>query len=664
MITDISNLDVKRLKARVSTIKGSKKATIKDTNYMEQTENLKMMDVYRQDWDSLNPFRLRYQRASRFHRGDQWSDLIEDENGDVMTEDAYIRSQGKLPLKQNIIRPMAKSLGGLFRAETGKSIVISRKPNSANVEKMLSNALQYALQINEAREMDPRTFDLFLLSGLPIQKVGYDFLDTQQRYDIKIDYIDPQYIFFNADIKDIRLNDLRRIGQIHDVTMDELIVNFAKNEADKKQLEKFYSGTYQQEVITQYGLTDARGRALNFYLPDEPHKCRVVEVWEKKAVETIEYWDKANGEEGYWEGTVQEIIAINQARVTKFQNNGIPEEVWEKGLIHFDQTNGFKWFYKYLTPFGHVLRQGETPYEHKSHPFIMYPYPLINGEVWGPIEDVIDQQKYINRLITLWDFIMGTSAKNTLVLDKGSLNGQKPETIASDYRQVGGVIVLDYQGGKNKEPMELGGKMANLGITELIGMQLKWMQDISGVQPAMQGQTGNSGTPASKYAMEIQQTTLNNRDLMESFSSFRKNRDMKVLKTIIQYYRSPRYLAISGKDQTQLYDPELLTEEASEFDLVIGQSTDSPTYKTWNDEMLLEMVRNGILDLKMALPHINAQWAQALLEDINNQEEQLNSGQITPQQAVGNINQAYQNRSGVQPQQINNLSNMVQGKAA
>ena len=89
---------------------------------------------------------------------------------------------------------------------------------------MLSNALQYALQINETREIDPRTFDIFILSGLPVQKVGYDFISEYGRFDVLVDYIDPQYIFFNSDIKDVRLKDLRRIGQLHDVTLDELFV--------------------------------------------------------------------------------------------------------------------------------------------------------------------------------------------------------------------------------------------------------------------------------------------------------------------------------------------------------------------------------------------------------------------------------------------------------
>jgi len=658
MITDISDIDVKRLARRAGGIKSGKRATIKDTNYKDVAANVRMMETYRQDWDSLYDFRKRYRRVCKFHRGHQWSDYTENDSGETVTEATYIREQGKLPLKQNIIRPLAKSLEGLFRSESGKSVVVSRKPKSSEIEKMLSNALHYALQVNNNREIDARTFDLFILSGLPIQKIGYDFIHKYGRYDVMIDYIDPQYIFFNTDIKDVRLNDLRRIGQIHDITWDELFVHFAKNDADKKKLRQFYSAVSKDELNDGFGLSADRAASLDFYYPNEKHKCRVIEVWEKRAVDVIEYWDKAAGEEGYWDGTVEDIERINAKRIKKFVENGIPEDEWDNYLIHYDTSVGFKFFFKYLTPFGHVLREGETPYEHGSHPYVMYPYPLINGEVWGPIEDIIDQQKYVNRLITLWDFIMGTSAKNTLVLDKKSLDGQRPEDIGSDYRQVGGTIVLDMSNGA-KEPKELGGKMANLGITELIGMQLKWMQDISGVQPAMQGQAGSSGTPASKYAMEIQQTTLNNRDLMDSFSSFRKDRDMKVLQILIQYYKDKRYLAISGKDDSQVYDPEMIQGDVSEFDLTISKSMDSPTYKQMIDEMLKEFVMNGLIDMEMFLTHSNLPFADALLEDLRNRKEQMQKGTMSPQDAVQGVSEQFSQQQGVNQGNLNQVLQMM-----
>lgn len=655
MITDISKVDINRLRASKRGKGLSKAQTVPKTEYSAMNENVANMQVYKEDWDSLAAFRERYRRVCKFHRGDQWSDKTTNDAGQTVTEETYIKEQGRLPLKQNIMRPIAKSLEGLFRSEKSKSIVISRLPNSGGQEKMLSNAIQYALQVNSTREIDARTFDLFILSGMPIQKIGYDFIHKYGRYDIAIDYIDPQYIFFNTDIKDVRLNDLRRIGQIHDVTLEELYVHFAKNEADKTALRDIYRGVPRYEFNSTYGLSQDRAEDLDFFTPTETHKCRVIEVWEKRAVDIIEFWDKADGSEGVWELPLEQLIYINNERINLYTTNGIPEEDWL--LIEYDQTVGFKWFYKYLSPWGHVLREGLTPYEHNSHPFVMYPYPLINGEVWGPLEDIIDQQKYINRLITMWDFIMGTSAKNTLVIDKNSLAGQNLEDIASDWRSVGGVIALDLKNGAQM-PKEYGGNMANLGVTELIGMQLKWMQDISGVQPAMQGQTGSANTPASKFAMEISQSTLNNRDIMDTFQSFKLDRDMKVLKTIIQYYRSKRYLAISGQSEANLYDPELI-KNSSDYDLTIGQSMDSPVYKNWIDEMLKEFVMNGMIDMEMFLSHSNLPFSQALLEDLRNRKEQIQGGGMTPQEAVSGLSQNFNQIANPDQGNLNKAMNMM-----
>ena len=48
-------------------------------------------------------FRLERRRNKDYAYGRQWNDEI-DANGLVMTEEQYIRSQGNIPLKNNLIR--------------------------------------------------------------------------------------------------------------------------------------------------------------------------------------------------------------------------------------------------------------------------------------------------------------------------------------------------------------------------------------------------------------------------------------------------------------------------------------------------------------------------------------------------------------------------------
>lgn len=662
MITDISSFDVRSRTRSKLGLKPKQKVPPMTADINEDLvvqSGLQELMALQGDYDSLANFRYRFKRATKYLRGDQWSDYITDDNGDIVTEEQYIQSQGKIPLKQNIIRPIVKSLSGLFRTDRGKSVVISTKPGSAKAEKMLSNALQYVLHQNDAREIDSRTFELFMLSGLPVQKIGYDFIDEYGRYDVVIDYIDPNYIFFNGDIKDVRLKDLRRIGQIHDITLDEVLVHFAKSEKDKKRLKEIYRGVSRDEYSQITGLSPIRGRSLDFYVPTEVHKCRVIEVWYKRATDVIDYWDPANGEEGYWDGTVYEIEEINNARIEKYNAAGIPEEEW--ALIEYGHTVAFKWFYKYLSPYGHTLREGASPYAHGSHPYEMYPYPLISGEVWGVVEDIIDQQRYLNRLVTLWDSVIGTSSKNTLIIDKNSLDGQDPKEIAETYKEVGGVLVLDLKNGA-VPPTTVNDRMVNLGVTDLIGMQLKWLQDISGVQPAMQGQQGMSGTPAAKYAMELNQATLNSRDFMESYNAFRRRRDMKALKVLMQYYKGKRYINLDGEgaEEANIYDAEIAADYVNAIDVRIAQAQDSPAYKGWVDEMLKELVMQGLIDVELFFKHSNFPFSETILEDIRNNREQMQAGNITPQQAAGNVAQSYySNGPGVDPNKISKLAGMV-----
>ena len=74
-----------------------------------------------------------------------------------------------------------------------------------------------------------------------------------------------------------------------------------------------------------------------------------------------------------------------------------------------------------LTPQGDVLRSGRSPYRHGSHPFVFKAYPFIDGEIHSFVSDIIDQQKYANRLISMYDWILRASAKGVLLFPEGAL---------------------------------------------------------------------------------------------------------------------------------------------------------------------------------------------------------------------------------------------------
>ena len=620
MITDITQVEIKRRTRSSLGIKPEKVSfgMEKSNSY----DNVVKLDIIYQYWEALYDLRKRTRENVDFMRGRQLERSVVNDAGVTVSEAQYISEQGKTPFVQNIIRPMLKSIEGLFRQDNGESMVVSRKPDSAGVEKMLTNALQYALHINEIKEVDPRTLDYFMLSGLPVQRVGFDYVSELERYDIVIDYIDPNYVFFNSDVADIRGKDLRLIGQINDLSIDDLFVHFASSDQDKTELKRIYGARAANEMPNYNELSKARVQYLDFYRPTEQHKYRVIEVWEKKAVDVIEVYDEIDGSEVIWDDALDKLHEIANQRYESYRAEGVAEE--EIPRIHYKYKVIFKWFYKFYTPWGHILREGVSPYKGWMHPYILSPYPLISGEVWGLVEELKDGQEQYNRLHTHMDFLIGTSAKNTLVVDEASLNGQSPEDISSDYRRIGRVLVLKLKDGA-KPPFELKNQGLDAAYFNLVGMYKTLMQDLSGVQPALQGQNAGSNVPASRYVAEAEHSAINLKELLEFFASFRKKRDMKVLKMIIQFYKEKRYLAISGSggNAEKLYDPELIKEESTEFDLVIARGNNSPVYKTLSDEILKDFVMKGMLPLENFLKHTDYPFSKSLLEDIQNTKEQM-----------------------------------------
>ena len=88
---------------------------------------------------------------------------------------------------------------------------------------MLTNALQACHQLNRIRKIDINVVEELCLTGIACAKVRYGYWSTKNRTDGKIDLVNINRLFFNADIEDPRLTDIRRIGELHDYTFDDLV---------------------------------------------------------------------------------------------------------------------------------------------------------------------------------------------------------------------------------------------------------------------------------------------------------------------------------------------------------------------------------------------------------------------------------------------------------
>lgn len=589
------------------------------------SENLKLLEVCRNDWESLRDFRERRRRARKFQRGDQWSDIVldPDNKGKLITESEYIKRQGKVPLKQNIIRQLMKNIMGQYRTSETKTIAVSRKQTDRLLGDMVSQAIEYASQINMIEELDARMYEEFMLSGGNIQKLGFGYIKERDMEDIMISNRNMNRIFYNSDVADIRGTDFRRIGEIIDAPIDTVVSSFAKSEADEERIRQIYR-SYQNEMpSTSRGLSADEADRLSWLSPVDSDKVRLFEIWYLENEWKLYVRDELSGKYFMTKRTAKELSKINEERIKFAATQGVPKD--EVPLLRWQKRNEQVWKVKYLSPDGHCLYKGETPYLHGEHPYVTLLYPLIDGEVWGFVEDIIDQQKYINRTIILLDFIIGVSAKGVLLVPETALGKYSPEQFSEQYAKVGGVIVYTPKPGV-EAPQQISSASSNAGIKELVQMQLMLIQDISGVHSAIQGKAPSSGTAASLYEKEAQNASLNTADYMYAFSAWKNRRDRKIMKLILQYYDEPRNIAISGITGAKfsVYDPEQVSN--CEFDLITSQAPNASTYKALIEETLKELLMNQMISLELFLQHSSLPFAEQLLEDVKNGKNMVQQG--------------------------------------
>lgn len=576
--------------------------------------------------------------------------------------------QGKQPLINNQIRQLVKNLLGQFRDNDYKPQARARKREDASVSEMMTNMIQRLYDINTLKEKDTRKFEEYLMSGVICFKSAYDWMRTQNRHEVKDIPVNTNYLFWNTETRDITGEDVNLIGEIVDAPLEDIISAFAKDEEEEQTIRKWYL-QYDRKRTEYYSQQGSdREDTLDFDFPMDHNLCRYYEIWKLKNKKKVMCHDWLKGT---WyqhplelEKAIEQVETENTQRLmeayTQFTAMGMMLGTFDDFLVSEEAANiplidyEIKpyepvWCFYMVTPDGFILDSGETPYEHEEHPYTLRLFPLIDGEVWGFVEDIIDQQKMINRMVALIDFVISAGAKGVLMIPEDSIpEGMTEDDFAEQYHKLNGMVV--YKPSKHgSKPEMVYNKSLPAGATELLSIQLNLMKEISGVTGAIQGQAPDSGTPASRYAMETQNAAIASKDYFEFFFSARKDRDWKMLKLTKQFYDEEVYINVAGidyDDEAAIYKPELVSE--MDFDMVIGRSANAPVYRMMIDDTLRFMVERGMIDAGMFLENTSMPFADRLLQQIKERQEALQqAGGVQDPNAQQAIAQMFPNQ---QPQ--------------
>lgn len=457
------------------------------------------LDIALKAWRDGEQLRRRRQRYKDYTYGRQWGDII-DVEGVKMTEEKLASESGYKPLTNNLIRQLVKCVVGNFRASLSES-------DSAAADSPVSDEVAAR---NSLLEMDCRMLEEFLISGCAIQRVV-----TEKRMageGVWVDNVSPGSFFINR-FTDPRGLDIELVGMLHSMSLREVLMRFAPEGGVKAaRLTEIYTARMNR-IHSDVSLGDPVA-AKFFEAP--AGRCRVIEVWTLESRAILRCNDSATG--GYFIApaeAVAEIRAENSRRKKA-----------KKAAVRFTESTSLRWHCRFLSPGGDLLTEYDSPYPHGMHPFAVKFYPLIDGEVHSLVEDIIDQQRYVNRLITLIDHIMSVSAKGALLVPTGCLASHISDA------EVGRLwaksnSVIPYNPAKG-EPKQIVGGSDQSGAYQLLNTQLQLFQQISGVSGALQGHITNAHTSAALYDSQVQHSAVAILDLLQSFQAFRAARNRMI----------------------------------------------------------------------------------------------------------------------------------------
>lgn len=575
-------------------------------------------------WNQMDDFRRDRERNKRYTYGFQWDDVI-CVDGKKMTEEDYIKTQGSVPLKNNLIRRLVRNVLGVYRSQLKEPTCTARDRDEQKLGETMSTILQCNMQLNRMNEVNARSMEEFLISGFIVHRKSYGWRNGKE--DCWTDYVQPNNFFIDNNMRDFRGWDVTCLGEVHDVSFGQLCEQFAHTPQEYRRLKEIYKWAARREYIASYAERFGYSRLENydFLLTSEPGRCRVIEVWRKEQKPRYRCHDYQNGDIFKIEVSdyEEQVAQVNRERMQMAKEAGMPED--EVPLIKATWFVDDYWYFYYLSPFGDILKEGETPFEHGSHPYVFKAYPFIDGEIHSFVADVIDQQRYTNRLITLYDWIMRASAKGVLLMPEDCLpDGVSMEDIAESWAEFNGIIV--YKPSPSRQiPQQVANNSTNIGITELLNLQLKFFEDISGVNGALQGKPGFSGQSASMYNQQVQNSTMSLLDMLECFSQFTIDGAYKDVKNMQQFYDTKRVFNIAGKSGAQIeYDPKKIRDV--EFDLSITESTSTPAYRQLANDWLMQLWQAQAISVEQLLEFGDFPFADELLQSIKSQKEQIQKG--------------------------------------
>ena len=510
---------------------------------------------------------------------------------DIAKEDQFSRQalEGKIPL-----------------GETEDEIEeISENIYVDQVDTSVNRLMKWIAEFNDFEEKKVNVAKNLAISGLPIIK-NYEH-NGHQMFKV----VDPLFYFFDRNAKRNDLKDAEYMGEFCYMLPSELFERFQElSDAQRTAIEEYtrtsWGGT--QETV-QSMLTTWYGSGVSGRVP-------VYEIYWKD-IEVKEYGYVVDSD-GY---TTFALINDDSSPYTDKDLINPPQ-----GTKYTELMKGKKKRKMYVDVLRYciyipnenisnpdnasmdiILESGIVPYQeidlldpsNVEFPYKVYCWGYHNGDVLSPIDDIIDPQRFLNRVLSVAESHINNSRGSGTIIDKDTVDAQGGEEEILRNMNLSKPVFINAKGNLNNSVGSYDATIGNgtFSMFEIANQMRSMVGNITGVNESMQGTQGGKRELVGVTEAAIQRGTLMqepfyfalSRCLLQSYEAMAKQ-GVKI------YADHPRRLAyISGDDSARLLT---ITQDMKleSFRLFVKRTSSRAEQVEAGNQLLFGLLQGQLID--------------------------------------------------------------------
>ena len=613
-------------------------------------------------WESLFYWREQCRRNEMFVYGNQWGDYTHVFNDELgrwinMREDKLLLQQGGIPLTNNVLLSIIRTVTGLFIGNQTEPIVIARARDKQEAGEVASATIQMLYSKNKLWDLDRDKLVQYIIYGFVGGQAKYGFKDG--RKDVLFDDIRYDRFFYDNTMEDPRGTDCKIMGTIPDLSLEDIVKLFSKGDPKRADsIRQIYGNIQNQDRNILYDNSTRQNSdsdLKDFYTPTGAFQNmhRVICVWRKECKERIFVHDYRSADAYKTELTaIPRIESENQRRKTEIaqsvneelsrsnitpdapeyqeQFNSLTAEYEKLDLITYDRFFDDFWAYYFLAPSGAVIDSGETPYIENTCPIVFKLDLGADMKIQPYVSGFIDQQKIINRNLSIQDYVNRVSIKGAVFYDEDALG--EDVTIADIEKKIARPgAVIPYKSKKGAAPKQVTNNNSNTGAYEMVNMELQLLEKISGASNAIQGQNPSRQTTASQYAQQSQNSIGLLSVILDTYRDYRESRDRILYKFMNQFYIDGMWVNVHSSKEVKLFDPKELQGIDTEVSIIESQST--PSFRAIANDNLMQFMEAGAITPKIAMQVGDFPFtdkAIQLMEEEEKKQQEAAAQQVPP----------------------------------